>query len=100
MTPGDRPDSASDSGDGPKSDPHAGAPASGPYAVTLTASDGTSAHGHAFAWEVRGPLTPADPATPGGTGGDSVRLHVSLAAAHAGTLPYTASGLPTGLAPD
>ena len=73
-----------------------GAAGSSPYAVTLTAADGTYSSSQSFTWNVSGINLPA-PGDQTNLDGDAVSL--SLAAGYHGTgsLTYAATGLPGGL---
>jgi hypothetical protein len=71
--------------------------ASGPYAVTVVANDGTYSATQTFAWTVNNPVTLTAPGDQANNEGDSVSLSVSGSDATSGTLTYSALGLPAGL---
>jgi uncharacterized repeat protein (TIGR01451 family) len=80
-----------------------GAAASGPYYVTVTASDGTYSNRESFLWTVVVPTPPANPVavlSPGdrmNAEGDQVSVLVPASDTSGGTLVYSAVGLPAGL---
>ncbi len=77
----------------------AGAAQAAPYAVAVTASDGTSSSSQTFAWTV----APVAVSSPGGQTNlttDSVSLAVTASYHGMGTLTYLADGLPSGLSID
>ncbi len=72
-----------------------GAAASGPYTVTVTASDGTYSGSTSLQWNVvAGPVSMADPQQQTSTEGAAVSLPIH---ADGAALLYTAEGLPPGL---
>ncbi len=75
----------------------AGASDDGPYAVTVTASDGTYSASQSFNWNVAIGLTINTINDQQNLEGDSVSFQVIASAPDGGTLTYTASGLPAGL---
>ena len=78
-----------------------GAPAGNPFAVTVTASDGTSNTSQTFSWVVsNGQVTLTSPGNQSAVAGSVVALPVSASDPGGGTLSYTASGLPLGLSID
>ena len=79
--------------------------ANGPYAATVTASDGTYSSSQTFTWNVAHADTTALTMTaPGGqtnVAGDSVNLQINASDPDGiDTLTYTATGLPDGLSID
>jgi VCBS repeat-containing protein len=76
----------------------AGAAALGPYAVTVTAQDGSASATQSFTWNVNSPITITPPDDQTNHEGDAVSLSVSASDATSGaTLTYGAIGLPAGL---
>jgi hypothetical protein len=75
----------------------AGAGAFGPYAVTVTATDGTYGDSTTFIWNVSSPITLTNPGTQNSIEGKTVSLTLSASDATGGTLTYGAQGLPSGL---
>jgi uncharacterized repeat protein (TIGR01451 family) len=73
------------------------AAARGPYAVTVTAADGTSSASQTFTWAVASPITLTVPADQTNYEGDTVSRSVSASDASGGTVTYAAVGLPPGL---
>ena len=71
--------------------------AGGPYRVVVTASDGTDSASAAFDWAVSPEVVVLNPGDQSSAAGDSVSLSVTARSA-AGTLTYSASGLPSGVA--
>ncbi len=67
-----------------------------PYAVTVTASDGTLSASQSFAWSVTA-VQVANPGEQSGTIGQAVSLPISALNLSGGALSYSATGLPTGL---
>ena len=73
-----------------------GAAADGPYSVTLLAEDGTYFGETSFTWNVNSPVSITTPADQTNNAGDTVSLAIN--ASGSGTLSYSATGLPAGLA--
>jgi len=71
--------------------------ATGPYNVTVSATDGTHSAGEAFNWTVTDPVTITSVPGQTGTEGGSVSVSVSASDTSGGTLAYGAIGLPPGL---
>ncbi len=69
--------------------------AAGPYQTTVTATDGTYSASRVFTWTVNSPLTLTNPGDQNNLEGATVSLQI---VASGGTLSYSATGLPTGLA--
>ncbi len=69
--------------------------AAGPYQTTVLATDGTYSASQTFTWTVNSPLTITNPGDQNNNEGDTVSLQV---VASGGTLSYSATGLPAGLA--
>jgi cyanophycinase-like exopeptidase len=78
----------------------AGADASSPYAVTVTATDGTNTASQDFSWGVSPRVTVKGWGDQENAAGDSVSLSVTGSDAIGGTLSYSATGLPAGLSID
>ncbi len=75
-----------------------GASVNGPFAVTLTATDGTYSGSTSFLWQAANAITLITPADQSGTEGQSVSLQVQASDSTSGAaLNYSATGLPTGL---
>ncbi|HVS36138.1 MAG TPA: putative Ig domain-containing protein [Gemmataceae bacterium] len=74
----------------------AGAANASPYSVTVTASDGTSSSSQTFLWSV-GVVSIPQPGTQTNLDGDAVSLSAAAHYHGAGTLGYSATGLPIGL---
>jgi hypothetical protein len=74
----------------------AGSAAAGPYSVTVAASNGTAAVSQAFAWTVNPMVSLTAPAAQSNAEGNVASLQLS-ASDPAGTLTYSAAGLPAGL---
>jgi uncharacterized repeat protein (TIGR01451 family) len=74
-----------------------GAAATGPYAITVIASDGTACAAQSFTWNVDSPVTVANPTDLSSTEGQSISLQVTAGDSNGGALAYRASGLPPGL---
>ena len=72
---------------------------SGPYAVTVTASDGTDSAATSFTWDVAH-LAVVNPGDQINAEGDAVSLQIGVSDNAADTLTYGASGLPNGLSID
>ncbi len=77
----------------------AGAASQSPYAVTVTASDGTSSSSVTFPWTV-GIVSLPQPGDQTNLDGDAVSLSLAADYHGTGTLAYAADGLPPGLAID
>ncbi len=79
-----------------------GTPAAGSagvYVVTLTATDlGGASASQAFVWTVAPAVTITDPGLQSNTEGDSVSLPIQATDATGGTLTFSETGLPPGLA--
>ncbi len=69
--------------------------AAGPYQTTVMATDGTYSASQTFTWTVNSPLTITNPGDQTNNEGDTVSLQII---ASGGTLSYSATGLPAGLA--
>ena len=78
----------------------AGAAAGSPYSVTVGAGDGTNSDSQTFTWTVSaaGPVQLTYPGSPSNNEGDAIALSLAGSDSSAGTLSYTAFGLPAGLA--
>ena len=74
----------------------AGSASSTPYAVTVTATDGTSSSSQSFTWTVAAVVVAA-PGDQTNLDGDSVSLPLATHYHGSGTLSYSATGLPPGL---
>jgi hypothetical protein len=72
------------------------APSSTPYAVTVTASDGTVTASQTFNWTVL-PVTMLPPGDQASVGGAAVNLAVPYSLAAGYTATFSAAGLPAGL---
>ncbi len=68
-----------------------------PYAVTVTASDGTLSASQSFAWSVTA-IHVTNPGDQSGTIGQAVSLPIAALDLSGGTLSYSATNLPVGLA--
>jgi uncharacterized repeat protein (TIGR01451 family) len=77
----------------------AGAAASGPYQVTLSADDGTYGDSQTFQWAVTagGPVRATAPGDQACNEGDAIALPIAASDSGGGTLTYSATGLPAGL---
>ncbi len=76
----------------------ASASASSPYAVTVSASDGTLSASQTFTWTVTtGAVVVTQPSDATNTEGDAVSLQVAATNPYNLALTYSATGLPTGL---
>ena len=77
----------------------AGDAASGPYSVTVTATDptGNNAVSQTFNWTVNPVVTLSNPGGQSSATGDVISLSAAATDAHSLTLTYSATGLPTGL---
>jgi hypothetical protein len=75
----------------------AGAAATGSFAVAVSVSDGTAATGQSFTWTVNPKVSLTLPDTQSNAEGEAVALQLQ-ATDPGGTLSYTATGLPPGLA--
>jgi hypothetical protein len=83
----------------------AGAALGGPYAVTVTASDGVSSNSATFNWSVAPAQAPAavvqsNPGSQSSLTGDSVAVQVQATNPGGYALTYSATGLPDGLSID
>jgi Putative Ig domain/Protein-glutamine gamma-glutamyltransferase len=70
---------------------------SGPYTVTVTATDGTDSDSQTFVWTIGSPISLSNPGDQSNDEGDSVSLGLSASYGGLGSLSYAAFGLPTGL---
>ncbi len=77
-----------------------GAAAAGPFASTVTATDGTYTAGAAFTWDITSPVAITSPSLQANVEGDAVALQVQATDATGGTLTYATTGLPAGLGID
>jgi hypothetical protein len=77
-----------------------GAAATGPYTVTITATDGTYSGTLTLAWDVAPAIAFTDPGPQSNTEGDDVTLAVPATDTTGGSLAYSATGLPNGLSID
>jgi hypothetical protein len=68
-----------------------------PYQVTVTAGDGTASSSQTFTWAVSTIAIPP-PAAPNNQDGDTVSLSLAALYHGTGTLSYSSTGLPPGLA--
>ncbi len=76
----------------------AGASANGPYAPTVTVSDGTYSASTSIPWSVANPITITDPGKQSASEGSAVSVQVQASDSISGAdLSYSAVGLPTGL---
>jgi hypothetical protein len=74
--------------------------ANGPFAPTISATDGTYSGSISFSWNVTSPVTIADVADQTNLEGDAVSVQVSATAASGNAITFTAEGLPNGLSID
>ena len=68
-----------------------------PDQVTLTAADGTLSDVETLVWSVTAQIALVSPGTQSNAAGDSVSLALTASDSSAGTISYSASGLPAGL---
>ena len=76
------------------------ADASGPYSITISASDSTYSASQTVNWAVNYPVTMTNPGDQTNYNNDQVDLAISASDATGGSLTYHATGLPLGLGID